>query len=161
MDEPTDFFRGKLDMTKQQTGFTLIELVMVIVILGILSAFALPRFANLSSDANEAVLQAGFGAAKSASAIVHSAALAGNQTGSTGSVDLEGETIDLVFGYAEAEDIALAAGLVEDFDVTASSATSTTFAPSGAASSGTCSFTYTEATSSAASTVVVVASPSC
>lgn len=46
----------------REKGFTLIELVIVIVILGVLSAFALPRFADLSSSAQEASIEAVGGA---------------------------------------------------------------------------------------------------
>lgn len=56
-------------MKKAQSGFTLIELVMVIVILGILAAVALPKFVDLKSDAQMASMQGVAGAAASASAI--------------------------------------------------------------------------------------------
>ena len=90
---------------RKNKGFTLSELVMVIVILGILAAFALPRFADVGSDAREASRQGFVGAMRSASAITYAACAASSGcdvSAATSAVALQGENIDTVFGYPEA-----------------------------------------------------------
>ena len=56
-------------MKQQQSGFTLVELVMVIVILGILAVTAIPTFINLTGDAQQAATDGVAGGLASGSAI--------------------------------------------------------------------------------------------
>ncbi len=80
------------NMSKQK-GFTLIELVMVIVIIGILAAVALPKFANLTTQAYTAANRGIGGALASGAAIAHAAWIAAGSTGT--SVTLDGSAVSV------------------------------------------------------------------
>ena len=87
----------------RQKGFTLIELVMVVVILGVLAAAALPRFVNLASEARRSVMQGLHGAMISANTMIQAkSAIAGVTNAATGTVALSATvTIRTVYGYAQ------------------------------------------------------------
>src|SRR5689334_16349038 len=84
------------NMTRRVTGFTLIELVVVITILGILAAFAVPRFINVQVQARASAIQSLQGALRSASALTHSMWMV---SGQPATVAVEGATITMTNGY--------------------------------------------------------------
>ena len=137
---------------KRQGGFTLIELVVVIVILGILAVTAAPRFLNLQSDAREASLQGLKGAIDGAAGIVYGkSAIEGEETVSAATTT---EGITTAFGYPTANATGIEAavvGLTTDWDVVASTATSITYSFEGT-TDATCAVQYTQATGTTVAT---------
>ena len=145
-------------MKRQQAGFTLIELVVVIIILSVLAAFALPRFINLGRDARVASVDGVAGNVRAAVAIVQSRYLATGITTAAGSpvTMLDGTTVAVTTGAAGGIPTAANTGIgnalqsgnnlqpVDGYNTTY--AATTTIRPLVGGVAGTCEVQYVAAT---------------
>ncbi|WP_394147704.1 type II secretion system protein [Shewanella atlantica] len=164
---------------KKQNGFTLIELVVVIIILGILAVTAAPKFINLQSDARKSTVEGVQAALQGANSLIYSkAAIAGKEKDKPATITIAtGVTVTTDYGHLNSatntatvkanlenamdmtfEALANASTVAkEDWAVLYSSATKFIIVPKGKKSTDACRLDYTPAVQDGTTKVITPA----
>ncbi|TQV88541.1 prepilin-type N-terminal cleavage/methylation domain-containing protein [Aliikangiella coralliicola] len=139
-------------------GFTLIELIVVIVILGIMAAIAGPKFVDLQTDARISVMNGLEGAVRGAATLVYSKSLIEGEEGTASDgtaasqVTVQGVAVDTDFGYPAGTATGIEAALDFSPEISVAHAAGvSTFTYVGQAA---CVITYTESAAANAAPVI-------
>lgn len=142
----------------KQQGFTIIELIVVIVVLGILAAVAVPRFANVGTEARMATMQGVAGSMNSAKEVIRAKWYAAGSTSAATVTTADGTSVTVTTGtgstagYPVATNVGMEAAISVSGGISCSSAAGvTTCTPSGFTG---CAVTYTGATGAVSTAAV-------